>query len=43
MHFNPYFHMLIHSVMLFTLADQIGYIRNRQHEVPDWSDQMMKT
>lgn len=29
--------------MLFTLADQLGYIQNRQHALTDWSDQMLKT
>lgn len=29
--------------MLFTLADQLGYIQNKQHALTDWSDQMLKT
>lgn len=43
MHFNLCFHMVIHSVMLFTLANQLGYIQYRQHALTDWSDQMLKT
>lgn len=40
MHFNLCFHMLIHSVMLFTLAVQLGYDQNRQRALTDWTDQM---
>lgn len=29
--------------MLFTLADQLGYIQNKQHALTDGSDQILKT